>query len=367
MLNAKFWTGARSTLLDCVSSRDHSRDFDYYRSELILVRVRLFAALFGLASPIWFPIDRWLLAGEIHGSMIVLRTITGLALLTMALLPARPTLTGARIRVAVLVTITLAFYLAVQVLAGATFTTPALIGYTALPLLLVAILALLPLTLTESAVLQMLIGATVVATHFRIDVLGDQGVLGLLWVLLLFIGFALMAQGIQLHLLLMIHRQATRDSLTGLFNRGALLRQAELVLAEANERGTPYAVLMIDLDRFKQINDTYGHMVGDNILRAVAVELERHMTPTSLPGRFGGEEFLLLLADTRLPQALQQAEHLRHAVASLKVDTDAGPVVVTTSIGVAEGQLGEPLENVVKRADQALYAAKETGRNLVAS
>lgn len=366
VLNTKWLTGARSALMDCVSSREHSCDFDYYRSELLIVRVRFFAALFGIASPIWFPIDRWLLPEDIHGSMLWLRVITGLAMLSMALLPARPTLAGARIRVAVLMVMTLAFYLAVQTLAGATFMTPALIGYTALPLLLVAILALLPLTLTESAVLQISIGMTMVGTHIWLGELADKGVLGLLWVLVLFIGFALMAQGIQLHLLLMIHRQATRDSLTGLFNRGAFLRQAELILGESNERGMPYTVLMLDLDRFKQINDTYGHLAGDDILRAVALELDRQVTPTSLPGRFGGEEFLLLLADTRLPQALQQAEHLRHAIACLVVQTGSGPVVVTTSIGVAEGQPGEALEDVVRRADQALYAAKETGRNLVA-
>lgn len=367
MLNAQFLKGVRSALLDCVSSRDHSSDFDYYRSELLIVRVRIFAALFGLASPVWYPFDRWLLPEQILGSMLVLRAVAGLALLAIALFPVRPTLTGARVRVAALVMTTLIFYLTVQAMAGPTFATPALIGYTVLPLLLVAILALLPLTLTESIVQQALIGATVIGTHVWLNELANQGVLGLLWVLLLFIGFALMAQGIQLHLLLMIHRQATRDSLTGLFNRGALLRQAAHVLADNNERGTAYAVLMIDLDRFKQINDTYGHLAGDHILRAVAEVLDRQLTPTSLPGRFGGEEFMLLMADTKLPEAIEKAEELRKAVANLVVDTDSGPLLITTSIGVAEGQPGEALEQVVHRADQALYSAKEMGRDLVAS
>jgi len=299
--------------------------------------------------------------------MLVLRAITGLALLVLAFLPAKSTLPGARVRVMALVIITLVFYLVVQYMAGVTYATPALIGYTALPLLLVAILSLLPLTLIESAVLQVFIVATVIGTHIWLGGLEDQGVLGLLWVLLLLIGFALMAQGIQLHLLLVIHRQATRDSLTGLLNRGALLRQSAHVLGDTADSSFPYSVLMIDLDRFKQINDTYGHLAGDKILRAVATVLEHQLTPTSLVGRFGGEEFLLLMGQTRLPEALQRAEKLRQAVSKLLVDTDAGSLEVTTSIGVAEGQPGEAMENVVHRADQALYSAKESGRNLVAS
>ncbi len=367
MRDARFWQVVRSAFLDCVNSRDHSHDFNHYRSELLIVRVRLFAALFGLASPVWIPIDRWLLPGEILGVMMALRAVAGLALLSLALLPARPVLAAARTRVAALVIITLAFYLAVEALAGATFMTPALIGYTALPLLLVAILALLPLTLVESVVLQIFVGATVIGVHAWFGHLGDRGVLGLLWVLLLFIGFALTAQGIQLHLLLLIHRQATRDSLTGLFNRGALLRHAAHVLKEGEERGAPYAVLMIDLDRFKQINDTYGHLAGDNVLKAVASVLGECLSTECLPGRFGGEEFMLLMSNTHLPQAMQQAERLRTAIAALVVETGSGPLTVTTSIGVAEGQPGEALEHAIRRADQALYTAKEKGRNLVVS
>lgn len=365
MRNARFWQVARSAFMDCLSSRDHSHDFNHYRSELLILRVRLFAALFGLASPVWIPVDRWLLPDGILGSMMALRVVAGLALLLLALLPARPTLWAARLRALLLLLITLLFYLTVEILAGATYTTPALIGYTALPLLLVAILALLPLTLIESVVLQLLVGATVIVTHLWLGELTDRGVLGLLWVLLLFIGFALLAQAIQLRLLLLIHRQATRDSLTGLFNRGALLRHAALVLDDGKARGMSYAVLMIDLDRFKQINDTYGHLGGDNVLRAVASVLAREVAPSWLPGRFGGEEFILLMGNTTLAQAMQQAERLRVAIAGLSVDTEAGPLTVTTSIGVAEGQPGEALEHVVRRADQALYSAKEKGRNLV--
>jgi len=366
-LNHPLFTKMRSALLDCVSSRDHSHDFSFYRSELLLERVRLFAGLFGLASPAWILVDRWLLPDDALGAMMGLRVVTGLVLLLLALVPVKPSFNSARLRLIALVVVVMGFYVFVEVLTGGTYPSPGLIGYTILPVLLVAVLALLPLTILESSAMLALVGLTVFGTHLSIASLGDVGVLGLFWVLLLFIGFALLAQIFQLRLLLLIHRQATRDALTGLFNRGALLRHAAHVLTDCKKRGVSYAVLMIDLDRFKQINDTYGHLAGDNVLRAVAGVISGSLSPSYLPGRFGGEEFLLLMPDADLEAALEQAERLRAAVEELVVKTDSGPLTVTTSIGVAMGEPGEPLEEVVHRADQSLYSAKESGRNFVVS
>jgi len=366
-LNHPLYTKMRAALLDCVSSRDHSHDFSFYRSELLLERVRLFAALFGLASPAWILVDRWLLPEDILGAMLGLRVVTGLVLLLLALVPVKPTLNSARLRITALVVVVMGFYAFVEVLTGGTYPSPGLIGYTILPVLLVGVLSLLPLTILESSAALALIALTVFGTHFSIASLGDAGVLGLFWVLLLFIGFALLAQIFQLRLLLLIHRQATRDALTGLFNRGALLRHAAHVLADCKKREVSYSVLMIDLDRFKLINDTYGHLAGDKVLRAVARVISGSLSPSYLPGRFGGEEFLLLMPDADLEKALEHAERLRAAVEELVVKTGSGPLKVTTSIGVAVGEPGDPLEEVVHRADQSLYSAKESGRNFVVS
>lgn len=367
MRNVHFWQLVWSAFVDCLSSREHSQDFNFYRSEILVHRARMFALLFGLATPVWIPIDRWLLPEEAMGALMALRLLTGVALLLLALWKATPTLKSALLRIAVFVLITLAFYLVVEVLTGTTFRTPGLIGYTALPLLLVAVLALFPLTLIESVLLQLAVGAAVIGLHHSLGLLDDRGVLGLLWILLLFSGFALLAQGIQLHLLMLIHRQATRDNLTGLFNRGALLRHATLVVEEGKRRNTSYAVLMVDLDRFKMINDTYGHLAGDNVLRAVAGVLDSDACATCLPGRFGGEEFMLLMCNTTLPQALEYAEQLRSDIAGLAIDTGAGLLSVTTSVGVALSAPGEAIAAVMHRADQALYAAKDGGRNRVVS
>ncbi len=365
MLNPHLWQVTRAAFCDWLSARYHSHDFDYYRSELIITRVRQFAALFGLASPVWIPIDRWLLNDGILNAMMVLRVAAGLALLLLAVLPVRPTLGAARARASLLVVIILAFYLTVQYLTGATFESPALIGYTALPLLLVAVLALLPLTLIESALLLLLTALTVLFIHDWLGFLTNKGVLGLLWVLLLFAGFTLAAQAIHMRLLLLIHRQSTCDSLTGLLNRGALLRRAGGVLQEASKRNLPYCVLMFDLDRFKQINDTRGHPAGDSVLRTVGAVLEAQMSAQCLVGRFGGEEFLLLMGSTTIDEARERAEQLRQAIAALVVATEQGPLTFTTSVGIAEGRPGDTLEEVIARADEALYSAKETGRNRV--
>lgn len=367
MRNVYFWQVAWSAFLDCLSSRNHSHDFSFYRSEILIERLRMFALLFGLASPVWIPIDRWLLSEHTLEAMMVLRVGMGMALLVLAGVTLPSSTKVALLRVASLVLVTLVFYLVVESLTGLTYDTPGLIGYTVLPVLLVAVLALLPLTLVESLVFQAAIAVAVIGLHHHHGALGEQGVLGLLWILLLFSGFALLAQGIQLHLLMLIHRQATRDNLTGLFNRGALMRGAANAIGQGKLRGASYAVLMVDLDRFKKINDTYGHLVGDQVLRAAAEVLAEQASRVCLPGRFGGEEFMLLMCGTSLPQAMEHAEKIRKEILGLQIQTESGPISVTTSIGVAVGAPGEDIEDVVRRADQALYVAKDSGRNRVVS
>ncbi|SFK02053.1 hypothetical protein SAMN05216429_10912 [Marinobacter persicus] len=167
-MNHPLFAKMRSALLDCVSSRDHSHDFSFYSSELLLERVRLFAGLFGLASPAWVLVDRWLLPGDVLGAMMGLRFVTGLLLLLIALFPVKPSLNRARLSATALVVVVMGFYVFVEVLTGGTYPSPGLIGYTILPVLLVAVLALLPLTILESSAMLVLVGLTVLATHLSI-------------------------------------------------------------------------------------------------------------------------------------------------------------------------------------------------------
>lgn len=160
-----------------------------------------------------------------------------------------------------------------------------------------------------------------------------------------------------------LEAHALTDALTGLDNRRALEEALRSEHAHAQRHAGSYAVAMADLDRFKRINDTYGHDVGDEVLREVARRMRAALRADDRLGRWGGEEFLLVLRGANETQAFETAEKLREAIAGQPIDTSAGPLSVTVSLGVAVLR-GETLpERVVTRSDQALYAAKAAGRN----
>jgi diguanylate cyclase (GGDEF)-like protein/PAS domain S-box-containing protein len=165
-----------------------------------------------------------------------------------------------------------------------------------------------------------------------------------------------------------LRRMATTDSLTGLFNRRHFWDLSERELARAKRGSHTISLLMIDLDHFKSVNDTYGHEVGDKVLKHVAKVGLGNLREVDIMGRIGGEEFAVLLQETSLPDALTVAERLRTTVARESITTDHGPVTITISIGVAELS-GETLdlETLFKHADNALYTAKKNGRNRVES
>ena len=158
---------------------------------------------------------------------------------------------------------------------------------------------------------------------------------------------------------------ASVDVLTGLHNRRWLDDSFARMLRRCANDGRPASLLMIDIDRFKTFNDTWGHLAGDAVLRHVARQMSAHLRPTDLMARYGGEEFSALLPDTSREEALAIAERLRNGVewASLTLGENGETVSVTISLGLAEAHAGETLEEVVGRADEDLYRAKENGRN----
>ncbi len=158
-----------------------------------------------------------------------------------------------------------------------------------------------------------------------------------------------------------INELAIRDELTGTHNRRHLIRLIE----RASERGHRFSLCLLDIDFFKNINDTYGHSAGDAVLRAFAHTVQNQVRPGDTFGRYGGEEFLLMLPDTLAPGAMVMAERVRLAIEQMRC-ADVGPaVVVTASIGVAEFRPGETITQAIGRADEALYQAKSAGRNRV--
>jgi two-component system, cell cycle response regulator len=158
------------------------------------------------------------------------------------------------------------------------------------------------------------------------------------------------------------------DVLTGLANRRRLMTRLEEEVQRARRYKTPLAVVMIDIDHFKQVNDTYGHAMGDEVLRNIGAMLKANVRATDLAARYGGEELTLVLPHTDAPGALLVAEGLREKFAELEHHLDGVSLRKTASLGVAarDGQGEVPsAEALLKHADEALYRAKQGGRNRV--
>ena len=164
-----------------------------------------------------------------------------------------------------------------------------------------------------------------------------------------------------------LRENSMRDAMTGLYNRRFLEEYVAALVSGAQRRKSPFSVLMLDLDYFKQVNDTYGHEAGDKVIKTLADILVRNVRASDLTVRYGGEEFVIVLLDTGAEAAVEVAEKIRTQVGETKmVLPGGGTLVKTISIGVAEfPNDSDTFWQVVKFADVALYKAKETGRNRV--
>jgi diguanylate cyclase (GGDEF)-like protein len=159
--------------------------------------------------------------------------------------------------------------------------------------------------------------------------------------------------------------QAITDPLTGVYNRRGLFQVGEFELLRARRADRPISILMLDIDHFKRVNDHYGHATGDQTLRGLTERCRTASRSVDLIGRYGGEEFVILLPESNLESARVVAERLRQSIMKEPFTTDAGPLRITTSIGVAEATSLDTLSALIERADVALYEAKSAGRNCV--
>ncbi|AYF46114.1 diguanylate cyclase [Pseudomonas sp. TH21] len=172
------------------------------------------------------------------------------------------------------------------------------------------------------------------------------------------------AQGYREHL--EVQRQkALIDPLTGLPNRAAWSERLDLEVNLWHQRGNSLSLAMLDLDHFKRINDGYGHLAGDKVLKIIANVLRKRLRPNDFIARFGGEEFVLLMPDSSLAEAVAAGDALRAAIEACPFHFKGEPVTITVSMGVAQFQAGERSDLALKRADAALYRAKAAGRNQV--
>lgn len=165
-----------------------------------------------------------------------------------------------------------------------------------------------------------------------------------------------------------VYAMMTRDGLTATFNKRYLLETLAREVARCRRHRRPIALALLDVDHFKPINDTHGHLAGDDVLRSLAERLRGVLREDDILARFGGEEFAILMVELDTSAALTAAERCRQAVEQTPIPTSAGPIPVTVSLGVAAPPVGSlgTAEELLKFADDRLYEAKRDGRNRVA-
>ena len=165
--------------------------------------------------------------------------------------------------------------------------------------------------------------------------------------------------------------QATHDGLTGLWNRRAIMDILDQELSRCFRIQTPVSLIMADLDHFKQINDTYGHLAGDDVLRDTSQRIAPNLRGYDAVGRYGGEEFLIILPGSALSDAAKIAERIRKSVNDELVESSAGPIPITMSLGLAMTDQTDKMDvetqkrMLIQAADEALYISKREGRNRV--
>jgi diguanylate cyclase (GGDEF)-like protein len=163
----------------------------------------------------------------------------------------------------------------------------------------------------------------------------------------------------------MLRELMLHDSLTGLLNHTTVKERLEKELAQATRQRVPASLAMVDIDRFKSINDNYGHLAGDRVIKSLARLLQQRLRKSDLIGRYGGEEFLVLMNNTRGEDALALLEKMRHDFAELRHQSGEQSFKVSFSAGIASAAPGAHATALTETADRALYAAKNSGRNRI--
>ena len=163
-----------------------------------------------------------------------------------------------------------------------------------------------------------------------------------------------------------LERLANIDPLTGLLNRRAILNKLDEYIASSRRYDEKLSIIMLDIDHFKVVNDKYGHMVGDDVLERLSVTIRGRVRDTDALGRYGGEEFLMVMPRTDFSAALMVGERIRVTIAKTEMmDAQGGSFYITVSQGITSHRTGDDRNSMISRADDALYRAKANGRNRV--
>lgn len=354
-------------LIDIISAKYHSSDFNQTRANYVRGRLWLMCLFFAITVPAFAIIDFFILPESQAISLLLARCALSASLFSVAFVLRKPTsLPILRLCSLVAFLLPSLFYLHSMSSFANVSPNQMPIVYSMLPYLIVAMLGLFPLTILGGVTLISVVFVPFIS--YEISQYQDSlwPVINTAWLFMLFAGISLWLQTSQLSMLMKLYRESTVDPLTKLINRRVLMRVVEKEQIKNKEHNTPFSILMFDLDKFKRINDDYGHFAGDQVLVMAANVMKQVLGKSNTAARFGGEEFVGVLSGTTLTKATEIAEKLSQKLKAERVVlADGSELKVTASIGVIQCSAGESVEAAFKRADDLLYVAKDTGRDKV--
>lgn len=352
---------------DFITATNHDNDFHASRSVQIYNRLQAISAIYAVVGFLWLLIDFQTIPDDNFFVLAAIRIVMVICFVSLALWHFRhQSLLYARIRLFLLTLVPSIFFVTSSIAIHGIDAEAAQLVYSFYPFVIVAQLAIFPLTMVEGLILAIPAFIGIYIVGFIIGDLSSIEMMGSLVLTLLLTFLATWAEVSQLRMLVRLYRQATRDPLTGMFNRRLLMERLKEEESRFGRSGAHLSIMIMDLDKFKRVNDNYGHLIGDQVLTRFAAIVKKAVRTEDIVGRYGGEEFMVVLPNTSLVRAGEVAERIRNVCEHEYVLLVNGTqVTFSVSIGVSQLQMGESGTNALERADTALYLAKETGRNRV--
>lgn len=355
----------KDQLYELFTTKEHGLPISRHRATIIQSRVFFFCVVFAILVPAWSVIDLLFLPSALWGGLLTIRAISGVVFALLAWLSRRePTMKRARLLLAGMLAVTPLFYLASgywiadypltsqeQIIAGL---------YGLLPFVMVAGLTLFPLTLVEFLVYAVPMFLVTLVSAFPGSEAEIPQAVSTMWLLILILGVALFSSLTQLRYMLSQVSRASYDVLTGMLTRRAGIEVLDLQFRLASMGGGSMSILYFDLDNFKAVNDTYGHDIGDKVLKTASEQICKCVRKGDSVIRWGGEEFVVVLPTADAREANEVVSRIM--TAGVGVRPEGGPV--TASIGVAEVQEDDvnDWKAQIELADHRMYTAKTSGR-----
>lgn len=357
----------RGLLRELLLPFGHASLLERRRAELIISRMRMVAGLFALLTPLWMIVDVLVFTWPLTIMLVVGRLVTSIAFGMLARAYRKSTkMADAYRALAFMFAIpTLFFIYSHPLLSHFHMDGPAAAisaGYAFLPFVMVAGLAVFPLTAAEGVLFALpVLAAEALVALMQLNLLSWSSHLGAFWLLLLIAAVASLAGMSQLSFMISLVKQASHDTLTGCFSRASGEEMLDIQFHISSRSGAPLAVVFVDLDDFKRINDRFGHDSGDRVLQAAADALRSNLRAGDILARWGGEEFVIILPGASGATAATTVARLRERGLGTRPDGTR----MTASFGLAErcADRADNWRKLLEIADQRMYQAKVAGKD----